>query len=250
MAKKSKTKVTKNEKEKDENPKQDQSAPKSEAKEKLEENKIKTKEQSYVATKEFLEKQGNNYNYTFLYYDAPAINSELEGVITSVNGVPITSLQIFQSELERYSPGDEVNIKTKLKDETTKNYKIVLDENPGNKDLAYLGVGFLAQSRSGVSGRIIEFMSSFRSSNVSYESKFGAGWFIYNLLWWLVLISFSIALVNMLPVGLFDGGRFFYLTVLVITKSEKKAKKTFVFVTKFFLFLLFVLMALWVFSFF
>jgi membrane-associated protease RseP (regulator of RpoE activity) len=36
-----------------------------------------------------------------------------------------------------------------------------------------------------------------------------------------------VALSNMLPVGIFDGGRFFYLLVLSITKSEKAAKTAF-----------------------
>jgi len=60
------------------------------------------------------------------------------------------------------------------------------------------------------------------------------------------LISISVAFVNMLPVGIFDGGRFFYLTILGITKNKKKAEKTFRFVTKFFLFLLLLLMVFWV----
>jgi len=51
----------------------------------------------------------------------------------------------------------------------------------------------------------------------------------------------------MLPVGIFDGGRFFYLTVFALTKSEKIAKKAFAFSTYLFLFILLLLMAAWVF---
>jgi membrane-associated protease RseP (regulator of RpoE activity) len=54
----------------------------------------------------------------------------------------------------------------------------------------------------------------------------------------------------MLPVGIFDGGRFFYLTVLGITKNKKIAKQSFAFLTYFFLFILFVLMFFWAISFF
>ena len=57
-----------------------------------------------------------------------------------------------------------------------------------------------------------------------------SGIFIYDLLWWLIIISISVALVNMLPVGIFDGGRFFYITVLAMTKKEKVAKKSFKFI--------------------
>ncbi len=49
------------------------------------------------------------------------------------------------------------------------------------------------------------------------------------------MVCFSIALVNMLPVGIFDGGRFFYLTILAITKKEKIAKKAFSIITYLFL---------------
>jgi membrane-associated protease RseP (regulator of RpoE activity) len=49
----------------------------------------------------------------------------------------------------------------------------------------------------------------------------------------------------MLPMGIFDGGRFFYLTVLAITKKEEVAKKAFKFATYFFLFVLFVVMLFW-----
>ena len=74
--------------------------------------------------------------------------------------------------------------------------------------------------------------------------------FVYNLLWWLVLISISVALMNMLPMGIFDGGRFFYLTILLLTKSEKKAKFWFKISTNVLLGLFFLLMVFWGISFF
>jgi len=61
----------------------------------------------------------------------------------------------------------------------------------------------------------------------------------------VVIISISVALINMLPVGIFDGGRFFYLTVLGITKSENIAKRAFAFSTYLFLFILLILMVTW-----
>ena len=212
-------------------------------------NKIQTEDHNYVSTKEFLDTQGKIYNYTFLYYDSPAINVGLEGAITNINDVKITSLDIFQVELSKYSPGDEIIIKT-IVEKDIKSYNIILGENPNEEGPGYLGVGFRDTSRSGVMGKVIDFMSSFKKINIHYESKFEAAWFIYNLLWWLVLISFSVALINMLPVGIFDGGRFFYLTILGLTKSKAKAEKTSKFVTRFFLFLLLLLMVLWAISFF
>jgi membrane-associated protease RseP (regulator of RpoE activity) len=46
-------------------------------------------------------------------------------------------------------------------------------------------------------------------------------------LWWLAVINFSVALINMWPVGIFDGGRMFMLTVWSITGSEKFAQIAF-----------------------
>ena len=212
-------------------------------------NKIQVGNRSYVTTEEFLDAQGEIYNYTFLYYDSPAINAGLEGAITNINDAKITSLDVFQSELSKYSSGDEIIVKT-LVGEEVKEYEIELGENPNGEGPGYLGVGFLDTSRSGAMGKIIDFISSFKKQNIYYETKFEAAWFIYNLLWWLILISFSVALINMLPVGIFDGGRFFYLTILALTKSEVKAKKAFEFSTKFFLFLLLLLMVFWAISFF
>ena len=130
-------------------------------------------------------------------------------------------------------------------------YDIILEENPENKDIAWLGIGFIDKKSSGIMGKIVNLLSSFKKPNISYEPKFnGVSSFIYDLLWWLVLISISVALVNMLPVGIFDGGRFFYLAVLSLTKNEKIAKKSFTFSTFFILFLLLLIMDFWALSFF
>ena len=49
----------------------------------------------------------------------------------------------------------------------------------------------------------------------------------------------------MLPVGIFDGGRFFYLAVLGLTKSKEIAKKSFAIITYIFLALVAVIMVFW-----
>jgi membrane-associated protease RseP (regulator of RpoE activity) len=54
----------------------------------------------------------------------------------------------------------------------------------------------------------------------------------------------------MLPMGIFDGGRFFYLTILSLTKSKKKAELWFKISTNFLLGLFVLLMILWGVSFF
>lgn len=207
-------------------------------------NKIESKDDNYLITKDFLEKQKNDEKYVLLYDDSPAINAGLTGVIIEVNGVKVDSREKLGEELLMNSPGEKITIQTKTEEEILE-YEIILGEHPNNKSLAWLGIGFIGQTKSG----IFESISFFQKPNVYYESSFGAGLFIYNLFWWLILISIGVALINMLPVGIFDGGRFFYLTVLAITKNEKKAKNFFKFTTYFFLLLFFLLMAFWIRSF-
>jgi membrane-associated protease RseP (regulator of RpoE activity) len=216
-------------------------------------NSIKGETKNYLITYEMLTGKTNLFlsideNKLILYDDAPAINANLEGIITQIEGIEVNSREEIGEELLKYSPGDEVTITTIVDDETKENV-LILGTHPINENLAYVGIGFTNQEASGLMGKIVAGLS-LKKPNIHYEPKFGACMFIYYLLWWLVLVSFSIALVNMLPVGIFDGGRFFYLTILAITKKEKVAKKAFSIITYLFLLLLFVIMAFWLKSFF
>ena len=154
----------------------------------------------------------------------------------------------LSEELLKNSPKEKIII-TSIVDEETKEYEIVLGEHPENESLPWLGIGFVNQESSGIVGNIVGVFSSFKKPNVYYKPKFEASSFVYNLLWWLALISLSVALINMLPVGIFDGGRFFYLTIWGLTGKEKTAKNFFKFSTYFFLFLLLLLMIFWAKSF-
>ena len=210
-------------------------------------SEIKVQNKSYLVTKEVVESQIENDGSIFVYNSAPAIKSNLSSIILEVNGVKIDSIEKLTTELQGYSPGDEVIVKTKI-GEGFEEKRIVLEEHPSKPGNAWLGVGFVNQERTGIVGGIVSKLSSFKKPGIFYEPKLdGISVFIYHMLWWIVLISISVALMNMLPVGIFDGGRFFYLTVLGLTKSEKIAKRAFAFSTYFFLFILLLLMAFWAF---
>ncbi|MEK6842838.1 MAG: site-2 protease family protein [Nanoarchaeota archaeon] len=212
-------------------------------------NKIKSSG-NFVTTKKFFGEQKDS-NQIVVYYDAPAINAEIERIILGVNGKKITSFDSLEKEILKYSPGEKITLTLINDDGETYDRDIILAEHPENKDKAWLGIGFTQQRTSGILGKIYLALSSFKKPGIYYEPKFdGISVFVYNLLWWLVLISISVALVNMLPVGIFDGGRFFYLTILGLTKSEEKARSLFSLMTYLILFLIFVLMIFWVVSFF
>ncbi len=214
-------------------------------------NEIKTSSNSsYFIEKDFFEKPQNKLAFEekgilVAYHNSPAAKNDLEGAINRVNNKDIESKKDLFEELSSKSPGEKISIETILQNKSTKSYDLTLGEHPEQKGMAWLGVGFIDTSGEGFLPRIGSFVTSFKESHVYYTSKYVYSDFIYNLLWWLVLISFSVAIINMLPVGMFDGGRFFMLTIASITGSEKIAKKAFKFVTLLFLFLLLVILFSW-----
>lgn len=182
-----------------------------------------------------------------LYYDSPAIRAGLSGAILSIGGETIDKYEKLSSIIDAYEVGDEIILKM-YDGENFYEEKIILERNPRD-GTPWIGISFFNPESSGIMGKITFFITSFKESHIYYSPRFAAANFIYDLLWWLVLISFSVALVNMLPVGIFDGGRFFYLMVLAVTKSKEKAEKSFKFMTFLFLILLGVLMIFWAKSF-
>ncbi len=201
-------------------------------------NNITYNGESYLIKKDGLVESNGQI---LAYYSAPAINSKLKGAITGIDGMEIKDWSALGEELNRHSPGDSITITT-----TEGDYNIVLGENPEYLDKPWAGIGYVENARKGIIGRFIGWISSFNDQSIYYKPNYEFAGFIYDLLWWLVLISFSVALVNMLPMGIFDGGKFFYLTIFALTGSKRKAEKWFKGVTKFLLFLLLVLMVFWV----
>ena len=200
----------------------------------------------YIENQKFTKVRGFSRDKTLiaLYYESPALKEELYGPIVDINNAKVTSLESFKNELARYSPGDPVTITTMV-DGEEKDFNLFLEESPVDTGKAWLGVVFY-ESQKGVVASIVAFFNSYKEPHIYYEPKIEWFQFIYDLLWWLILISFSVALVNMLPMGIFDGGRFFYLTVLAITKKPKIAEKSFKVVTAILLGLLLLIMIFWV----
>lgn len=175
--------------------------------------------------------------------DSPAFNSKLSGAITEINGVKITNYDELKNAILINEPGDSATIKT-ISDGEVREYQIEFDNRNGE---AFLGIGIIPYQRSGIMGKIYSIIASVKNPLIYYESSLGnLGIFIYDLLWWVVLVSISVALVNMLPLGIFDGGRFFLLTIWGITGSKKFGETAFKLSTWIILALIAMLMAKWV----
>ena len=214
---------------------------------------IKTKDKIYFTDIEILksqlEKLGES-NMIIVYSDAPAIRAELKGTIIEINDVKIKNQEDLSEEMAKYKPQESIILKTKYNDEIL-SYNLQLGESPENKGRGYLGIGVYETRTGGISGFINKIFNLFKKSSTLYEPKFDSNLiiFIYNLIWWIVLINFSVGLINMLPVGLFDGGRFFFLTIFAITKKEKIAKSLFKIMTYLILFIFLLLMIFWFWAF-
>jgi len=185
-------------------------------------------------------------NLINLYPSAPAINSKLEPVIFKVNNIEVTNKDMLVEELSKYSPGETITLNVLATDGEDYDKDVVLESHPADPNIAWLGIWFNEVKPKGMIGALVYKLSSFKDPTTRYVPKIkGLSIFIYQFLWWVVIISISVALLNMLPVGIFDGGRFFYLTVFAITKNEKIARKSFAFVTALIGYLVLAVMIVW-----
>ena len=212
--------------------------------------KIVADEDNYYIPVENLRNQlkdRKDENVVALYEDLPAINAGLRGVVVEIDGKEIKGMEHLGEVLSDYQVGDSVNVVTKDKDEVLE-YDLVLGEYSSDPGRAVLGIGLRTSGGERILGMITEFFNFFKKDGTHYEPKFNPELviFIYNLIWWLALINLSVALINMWPVAIFDGGRFFMLSVWAITGSEKFAMKAFKFVTYLILFCLALMMAGWI----
>lgn len=186
-----------------------------------------------------------NMSYVIAYENSPAFNANLSSPILKIDGKTTDSYQAFNSIILSHKPGDNITI-TSLLDGKEKEYQITLSEKEGK---AFLGTGVIPPRTSGLFGWAYSAIAKIKDPLIYYKSSIGiSGTFIYDLLWWLILISLSVALVNMIPLGPFDGGRFFYLIVLWATGSKKIAEKSFKYLTWLLIFVVLLLMAKWFFA--
>ncbi|MBM3247566.1 hypothetical protein FJZ17_03460 [Candidatus Pacearchaeota archaeon] len=188
--------------------------------------------------------------YIKAYQDMPAINNQISGAIRKINEIPVNNQKDFSREMSKYKPGDNITLATislSQKNRTTQTYNMTLAGDYTNNSRAVIGTAVLLPSGKGIRMVMYRLVNYFKEPGVNYEPKdnYELTIFFYNLLWWIVLINFSVALTNMLPMGIFDGGRFYYLTILAITKKKKLSEQVFKWTTKIILAVFALLMVLW-----
>lgn len=188
---------------------------------------IKVNGSNYYLDKSLAYQLKSNADFIFAYTDSPAVKAQIRGAIIQANDVKIMNQESLRMFMQTTHPGDVVTFLTENKSGEINKYKIKLAEHPRNPSIGYLGVGnSVSQPRGIVKGLLSKFMS-FKNSSTYYKPTWDGEfvYFIYNLLWWIMVINLLVALFNMLPLGILDGGRFFYLGILSIVKKEKIAEK-------------------------
>ncbi len=195
-----------------------------------------------------LEVQLNQSNRDFLivYPEAPAILAQMRGTIIQADDVKIMNQENLIEFLQSKEPGDEVKFVTE-NDDGIHEYIFNLGSHPQDSSIPYLGVGNSNVEPKGFIQKILIGFMSFKDSSTLYKPTWDGEfvYFIYHLLWWVMVLNLLVALFNMMPLGMLDGGRFFYLTILSITRSEKIAKQAFKFATYAILFVFLLLMFVW-----
>lgn len=192
--------------------------------------------------------QDNKLDEAIVFEDTPAFRSQISGAITSIDGRPTRTFDELKEVLSMHNPGDSVKVETTITENgkviETKEYEINLTAN--KEGGAALGIVFLSSSEKSVMKFAYDVFTKVKNPFIEYESKIGDfGWFVYYLLWWIVVLNFLVALFNMLPLGILDGGKFFYLTVWIVTGREKAGKWAYKIITWLILLLFLVMMIRW-----
>jgi len=194
----------------------------------------------------------NNIGYLLAYDDSPAFRAKMQGAIIEIDGMRIKNYSELGSVIKSHKPGDEIFIRTAYSKSVGANpninsYNITLGDRNGT---AFLGISVSPLQTNGLMGWFYQnVFAKIKDPMIYYDSKWGElGWFVYYLLWWIVVINFFVALFNMLPLGILDGGRFFYLIIWGLTGKEKYGAKAFRIMTWLILFVFVALMVRWIWS--
>jgi membrane-associated protease RseP (regulator of RpoE activity) len=210
---------------------------------------LKINDTSYFATPAFYKlAKDNEVSRVLVFSDSPALNARLDQTILEFDFTQITSQEELSHAIEHHNPGDTVQVKTlSVAGEVTEHQVTLADNGEGQ---AFLGVGTFPRQGRGFLSKIYTFFTQVRDPNTYYESKIGSsGQFIYDIIWWIVIINLLVALFNMYPAGILDGGRFLMLAVWGATGSKKFGEYSLKVGTWLLLLAVAAMMTRWVFAF-
>jgi len=127
-------------------------------------------------------------SYAGIVNGSPAAEVNLSGIIMEIDGRRILKPDDLSQVLLTHRPGDVIEVET-----TEGSFTLKLGEHPANSSMAFLGISCPCKTAY----TLKRWLTPYR----------GAVETIYSLLFWIMLINFNIALVNMLPLKPLDGGK-------------------------------------------
>lgn len=208
--------------------------------------KIIADEGSFYMSQDILIKQlETGKSYLILYNDFSAIKAGLKGTIIEINGEEIETFKELSEVMRNKKPGEELKVKTRYEEEILE-YNLILGEDPAQEGRAIMGISSINFFDIGTL-RIDEVTANyfFREPNTDYKVRSEFLLFLYYLVFWIFGLNVVVAFANMLPFFIFDGGRFFYLTVWGITKNEKVGRAAYKWIGILIIFSLLLLMLTW-----
>ncbi len=127
--------------------------------------------------------------------------------IEEINGMPANDLESFNLAVARLVPNQTASFVT-----ANGTFNITLAARPDNASRAYIGIDLQ---------ETYELREEFKGK---YRLQADAVFFLTPTLFWIFFLSFNIALVNLLPVVPFDGGKMFE-EIMVDFRVSKKRKE-------------------------
>lgn len=153
----------------------------------------------------------------------PAGQSGLESdmIIDSFNGEKITDAGYFVEKMYYCStPNSQIELGS-----GDNKYKITTIENPENPGRGLIGIS--------------EIKNEIRVKE-EYKKFKGVFFWFKDLFKWLFLLNLFVGLINLLPLGIVDGGRMLQVFLHSVIKNKNKANKIWGFISFFFLALLII----------
>jgi membrane-associated protease RseP (regulator of RpoE activity) len=201
---------------------------------------------TYVLTQSsFLGQLDKIQNHTetpiVVYYNSPLINLGIKGELLKINGIEVKHPQIFD-ELQKIEPYQQIKIET-----SKGNYLLVADKNPNNASKGFIGLNYRMTSNTFAD----KFQRTLTPLNRNPFMSYGPAYnndlytFFSTFFFWMVMLLFAVATFNMLPFAFLDGGKFFYLTALAITKKKKSAELIYRIASIFIILIFIAMMLVW-----
>jgi len=132
-------------------------------------------------------------------------------IIISINGDSVKTTEEILTKLNQTGPYEKITLSTE-----NNPYSLTLAQHPQGENKGYMGLSLalkigLSENISNTFGRIL--------FNIFM-------WFSI-LINWLFITNLMVGLVNLLPIGIVDGGRMFSIALSTVIKDEKKSKLIF-----------------------